>query len=592
MGNLGNNSRNGHCLSVLGVGVNDFALFGTGRLFGHYFFDVGYIRILTDLHMTSVAGDGQSKACSVLIGNKLPIFIMSESGDFFDYFRVAHRAVTFLFAFHRAGRLFRHFKCFGSVYVASVSIYKYHFAALLADVVALAVGAAVCAGRFLALEFNYAFNRGVVSALLVAVGVICCGIAVERMRLFGDCFLYGQLDTVFDVGVNNQSLLRAGCGSALFFDACQTFFCRHVRTVSRTGSYQSEGVVGLLHKLICVAVSESGNVSFDLRIANRAMTDLFAGSFASRFLAHLVAPLFNRVLFVSHNINHFAALLAHIVALAVLGAGCVVVGELFYARYVNAVSAFARVQPFGLFFAVERMLGACNRDLKREALSVYFKGIRTLAFVRAEFLLLRHCIGIELFTFVRIECGQSLFLLRAAVFAGACQLACVLRSGSCANRPIFAAVTDSCGYSRINKVAARAYSDVHTAVLANGASLFHNVVLVAPIVSERLFDVRLVGSVTANRAGFARVALCRAGRRHNLYIAVFMAGGMLNHGVSAISAYAQIGAFLVARVLLEYEILNVFVAALRSVCGYGYLLRGVVRICNDKLGAVGAELDL
>ena len=67
---------------------------------------------------------------------------------------------------------------------------------------------------------------------------------------------------------------------------------------------------------------------------------------------------------------------------------------------------------------------------------------------------------------------------------------------------------------------------------------------------------------------------------------------MLNHGVSAISAYAQIGAFLVARVLLEYEILNVFVAALRSVRGYGYLLRGVVRICNDKLGAVCAELDL
>ena len=210
---------------------------------------------------------------------------MSESGDFFDYFRVAHRAVTFLFAFRRAGRLLRHFKRFGSVYVASVSIYKHHFAALLADVVALAVGAAVFAGRFLALEFNYAFNRGVVSALLVAVGVICCGIAVERMRLFGDYFLYGQLDTVFDVGVNNQSLLRAGCGSALFFDACQTFFCRHVRIVSRTGSYQSEGAVGLLHKLICVAVSESGNVSFDLRIANRAMTDLFAGSFASRFIA-------------------------------------------------------------------------------------------------------------------------------------------------------------------------------------------------------------------------------------------------------------------------------------------------------------------
>ena len=100
--------------------------------------------------------------------------------------------------------------------MVSVSIYIYRFAALLADVVALAVGAVVCAGRFLALEFNYTFNRGVVSAVLVAVGVIGCGLAVERMRLFGDCFLYGQLDTVFDVGVNNQSLLQvAGVLSSL-----------------------------------------------------------------------------------------------------------------------------------------------------------------------------------------------------------------------------------------------------------------------------------------------------------------------------------------------------------------------------------------
>ena len=105
MGNLGNGNRNGHCLSVRGIGVNDFSLFGTARLFGHFFFDVGYIRILTDLRIASVAGDSQSKACSVLIGNKLPIFIMSESGDFFGYFRVAHRAVTFLFAFRRAGGL-------------------------------------------------------------------------------------------------------------------------------------------------------------------------------------------------------------------------------------------------------------------------------------------------------------------------------------------------------------------------------------------------------------------------------------------------------------------------------------------------------
>ena len=64
--------------------------------------------------------------------------------------------------------------------MVSVSIYIYRFAALLADVVALAVGAVVCAGRFLALEFNYTFNRGVVSAVLVAVGVIGCGLAVER----------------------------------------------------------------------------------------------------------------------------------------------------------------------------------------------------------------------------------------------------------------------------------------------------------------------------------------------------------------------------------------------------------------------------
>ena len=207
------------------------------------------------------------------------------------------------------------------------------------------------------------------------------------------------------VGISGFSLLLAGCWRDYFFlYVSQIFFCNNaVAALSRTCSDQIEFAAFQLDKLPLVAVPYRFNVSFHFLVANRAVTYFFAAIFAIGFFSRFGGPAFNRVILVGVDINNFAALLAHIVALAVSRAGCLVVGELVYSLDIHVVSALSLVSPLGLRFSGKDMLARLKRNLEEKSLAVNLEGVFSPALVGAGFLFLRYLIGIKAFALVGIE---------------------------------------------------------------------------------------------------------------------------------------------------------------------------------------------
>ena len=152
----GNYQRNLSVDAVV-VGAEHFALLLAGCGLYYLRLYISQTRFLLGFLIASRAGDRQRKR-AVLLLRQSPLLLVSQRGNFFRNFRLARRAIAVLFASFLARGFLSHFKRIFVVNVISVSIYKNHIAAILADKVAFAVGAFPCAACFFTRKLLYAFH--------------------------------------------------------------------------------------------------------------------------------------------------------------------------------------------------------------------------------------------------------------------------------------------------------------------------------------------------------------------------------------------------------------------------------------------------